>query len=195
MVLKRKLNDMGNVRRFKARLVANGFFQKQEIDYSETPPPAVPLEVLLLLMRRLVSEGWQIHDDDISTATLNRDIDGWIYVSWNEVVYKLQKSLHDLKQSPQLWYEKWTKTLEGFSFKQHESYGCVFKIEKEKFQIAILVYDNDLVILGFTEDGVKWVKEKLRYLLNLTDPGKMSYYLGTSFNRKGNLMFLQQYAD
>lgn len=39
-------------------------------------------------------------------------------------------------------------------------------------------YVDDLVILGFTEDGVHLVQDKLRFLLNLTKLGDIIYYLG-----------------
>lgn len=68
----------------------------------------------------------------------------------------------------------------------------MFKIRTFKFQVVILVYIDDLVILGSTEDGVKWVNNKLRPLFKLTDLGEIKHYLGVSLEREGNVMILHQ---
>lgn len=62
----------------------------------------------------------------------------------------------------------------------------------EIFQVVVLVYVDNLVILWFTEDGVKRVKEKLRSLLNLTDLGEICDYPGLTFERKRNGMNIHQ---
>lgn len=56
MVFKRKLDDQGQVSLYKAQLLAEGFFQKEEIDYLKTFGPVVLLESLLFVVEKLVSE-------------------------------------------------------------------------------------------------------------------------------------------
>lgn len=58
----------------------------------------------------------------------------------------------------------------------------------ERFQVVILVYVVDLVVLGSIKDGVKLVKDKLGSLLKLTDLREMCYYLGVAFEEQGNIM-------
>lgn len=81
MMFKRNIDDNKSVCRFKACLEAERFFQKEEIDHSKTFAPVVPFEVLLHLMRKLVSDGWHANHADISTVSLDGDIDGELYVS------------------------------------------------------------------------------------------------------------------
>lgn len=88
--------------RFKARLLSRRFFQKRGIHYSETFALAVPFEVLLLLVGKFVSEGWHVHQAGISTTFLYGGVDGELYMSWENVVYRLKKRLYGLKQSPRL---------------------------------------------------------------------------------------------
>lgn len=61
----------------------------------------------------------------------------------------------------------------------------------KKFQVVILVHVDDRVILSFQKDGVKWVIEKLRSSLKLTDLGDISYYLGVTFERKRKIVCLR----
>lgn len=64
---KGKLYDKGSVSRFKARLVANRFLQKEDIDYSETFAPVVAFEIFLLLVRKFVSKAWLVFQVDSYT--------------------------------------------------------------------------------------------------------------------------------
>lgn len=120
-VFRRKLDDKSNLCRLKARLVAKFFFQKEGINYLETFAPVFLFEVLLLLAEKFVSEAWHVHHADITTAYLYVFINEELYMSWDNVFYKLKKCLYGWKQSPRLWYERLKKTLEGFGLKQNIS--------------------------------------------------------------------------
>lgn len=52
---------------------------------------------------------------------MNGYIDGELYVSCDNAVHKLKKSLYGLKQSARLCFEKLKKMLEEIGFKQHVS--------------------------------------------------------------------------
>lgn len=91
MVFKSKLGDQGKVSRYKSRLVAKRFFQGKLVDNLETFAPVVPFESLFLLVGKFVSEERHVHHADISTAFLNRHIDVDLFVSWENVMYKLKK--------------------------------------------------------------------------------------------------------
>lgn len=70
----------------------------------------------------------------------------------------------------------------------------MFKIKTEKFQVVVLDYAEDLVVLGFTEVGVKWVKDKLRFLFKVMNLQEISYFLGVTFERTGNVISLHHIA-
>lgn len=180
MVFKRKLDDHGQVSRYKARLVAKGFFQKAGIDYHETFASVASFKSLHLLVGKFVSEKWRVHHAYISTVFLNRDINVDLFVSWEDVVYKLKKSLYGLKQSPGLWYEKLKILLQGLGFKQLSSCECCFETTAKTYRVIILVYVDDLIILSSTLSDVTWVKEKLDTLFKMKDLSELKYYLGIS---------------
>lgn len=102
MVFKRNYDKKKQKSLYKARIVAKGFFLREEIEYVETFDPVVLLESLLLRVEKFVSEQWHVHSADFWNAFLNRDIDVDLFISWDDVVCKLKESLHDLRQSLRL---------------------------------------------------------------------------------------------
>ena len=69
-VFKVKTDEDGNVERYKARLVAQGFTQKFRADYDETFCPVVRLESIRTLIALSVQHGLQLHQVDVTTEPL-----------------------------------------------------------------------------------------------------------------------------
>lgn len=138
--------------------------EKEDINYFETFAPAVPFDVLLSLVGKFVSDGCHVHHADGPTAFLNGDINGELYASCDSAVYKLKKSLYELKKPPRLCHKILKNTLEGFGFEQYASCECVSRVKVQTFQIATFIHVEALVILGSAEAGLKWIKNKPRYL-------------------------------
>jgi hypothetical protein len=57
--IKRRAN--GSVKRYKARLVAQGFTQQEGIDYYEKFSPIIKPTIVQLVLTIAVSNGWSIH--------------------------------------------------------------------------------------------------------------------------------------
>lgn len=58
--------------------------------------------------------------------------------------------------------------LESFGFKQHALRECLFKKKMHKSWVLILVYVDDLEIMGSPVNGASWVYEKFGSLIKLT---------------------------
>ncbi len=112
-MFKVKRNEHGQVERYKARLVAQGFTQVKGADYDETFSPVARLESLRTLVAVSVKKGLQLYQVDITTAFLNGVLQEEVYMSQLEgfvsegqehlVCYRLKHSLYGLKQSPRCW--------------------------------------------------------------------------------------------
>ncbi|WVZ76203.1 hypothetical protein U9M48_024193 [Paspalum notatum var. saurae] len=70
-VFKNKQGGNGMVVRNKARLVAQGFCQKEGIDYEETFAPVARLEAIRILLAFAASKGFKLQQMDIKSAFLN----------------------------------------------------------------------------------------------------------------------------
>ena len=66
--------------RNKARLVAQGFCQKEGIDYEETFAPVARLEAIRILIAFAASKGFKLYQMDVKSAFLNGGIKEEVYV-------------------------------------------------------------------------------------------------------------------
>jgi hypothetical protein len=114
-VYKNKQSEDGVVVRNKARSVAQGFYQKEGIDYEETFAPVARLESIRILLAFVASKGFNLYQLDMKDAILNGYIEEEVYVrqprgfekpKFPNHVLKLHKSLYGLKQVPRAWYER-----------------------------------------------------------------------------------------
>ena len=105
-VFKVKTNEDGDVERYKARLVAQGFTQVKGTDYDENFCPVVQMESLQTLLAVSAQRGLQLHLD-ITTAFLNgileeevfmRQPEGFVFEGKENLACRLKRSLYGLKQ-------------------------------------------------------------------------------------------------
>ena len=75
-----KTGTDGNIERYKARLVAQGFTQQYRADYDETFSPIVGMESFRVLIALSVLYGFQLHHVDVQTAFLNGDLEEEVYM-------------------------------------------------------------------------------------------------------------------
>ena len=114
-VFKKKLRPDGTIEKYKARLVAKGYTQKEREDFFDMYSPVARLTTIRALLFLTVSYGLIVHQMDVKTAFLNRELDEEIYMDQPDgfvvkgqesKVCKLLKSLYGLKQAPKQWHEK-----------------------------------------------------------------------------------------
>jgi hypothetical protein len=79
-VWKNKEGEKGEVVRNKSRLVAQGFSQKEGIDYEETFATVACLEAIRILLAFSVAKGFKLHQIDVRSAFLNGVLEEEVYV-------------------------------------------------------------------------------------------------------------------
>nr|GEX80987.1 ribonuclease H-like domain-containing protein [Tanacetum cinerariifolium] len=84
-IFKIKYKSSGKIDRYKATLVAQGFGQKEGIDYKETFSPIVKMVIVRCLLNVVVSDSWPVFQLDMNNTL------------W------LKKFLYGLKQAPIQW--------------------------------------------------------------------------------------------
>ena len=99
----------GSIIKFKAWFVAQGFSQKEGIDYTETFAPVAPYSTIRSIISLASTMGWKLHQMDVKTAFLNGVVEEEVYMEQPEgfVIHdreshicKLKKALYGLKQAP-----------------------------------------------------------------------------------------------
>ena len=107
-IFKRKMKTDRSIDKYKARLVAKGYKQKEGLDYFETYSPVTRITSIRMLIVIATLHNLEIHQMDVKTAFLNRDLnediymdrEGFISLGQKKKVCRLFKSLYGLKQSP-----------------------------------------------------------------------------------------------
>ncbi|CAI7877214.1 unnamed protein product [Closterium sp. NIES-53] len=99
-VFKVKSGADGALERFKSRLVAKGFQQKEKVDFGEIFAPVVKPVILRTVLAGAAVKGWHVKQMDITTAFLNGILLEDIYMKLEEVLlsggFKTSQADHSL---------------------------------------------------------------------------------------------------
>ena len=79
-----KVGANGEVERFKARLVAQGFSQQFGLDYDETFCPVVRFESIHTVIALAMQNDLRVHQMDVTTAFLNGELKEEVYMKQPE---------------------------------------------------------------------------------------------------------------
>ena len=173
--------------RYKARLVALGYLQKEGIDYTETFAPVAKMTSIRTLLALVATDDAEIHQMDVKTAFLNGDLEEEIYMNQpqgfitkgkEKMVCRLFKTIYGLKHSPRAWYKKIDKYFESIGLKKSYADPNIYVLKNDMLYLIIALYVDDLIL----------VSNKLRFLLTTTadlsksfdmkDLGELHYILG-----------------
>lgn len=115
-----KTKEYGSIDMYKTRLVTNDMRQVYGVDYLDTFNLVVQPLSIRLVLGLVVSNGWSIHQIDVSNAFLHGELNerivfsqplGFRDSSHPNKVCLLRKSLYGLKQSPHCWFKKLRQVL------------------------------------------------------------------------------------
>ncbi len=187
---KTKRDQHGNVVKYKARLVAQGFTQEQGIDYDETHSSVVRFTSVRLIFAISAEEGLLVHVMDVDTAFLNAILKELIYLrqpkgfeqrgpDGEELVCKLEKALYGLKQASRNWnltINEWLTSEYGMTRSQADACVYVKIINGQKLYVTVWV--DDLVIAGSNMDIIRHFKHAIANRFKMKDLGEVSSVLG-----------------
>jgi hypothetical protein len=79
-VWKNKEGEKGEAVRNKSRVVAQGYSQKEGIDYKETFAPVARVEAIRILLAFSVAKGFNLYQMDVKSAFLNGVFEEEVFV-------------------------------------------------------------------------------------------------------------------
>ncbi len=155
-----KHNAYGSIKRFKARLVAQGFSQQPGQDYFEIFASTMRSTTIQTVLALAAIDDLELRSVDISYAFTNSDVDAEIYIkqpegfeqSGSKYVCKLNKSLYGLKQSPQLWDEKLAKALFEMDFVKTYSDASLFMYNRDNIKVIVPVFVDDITLASKSKE-------------------------------------------
>ena len=199
-VYKLKTNSKGDIIRYKARWVVQGYNQVLGLDYLETFSTTCRPECYRLVLLLAVNAGWHIAQYDVKNAFVHANIDSTIYVTQPRGFIQegpskfclLNKALYGLKQSPRLWYKHLKQALlkEGFE---------VFPFDEGIFihstkGIIICCHVDDFIITGANKAVIEAFTKSLAKSIKITYLGEISTFLGNEIeiNRIKKSIYIHQ---
>lgn len=100
------------------------------------------------------------------------------FVQDSSLVCHLRKSLYGLKQAPQAWYAKMDSFLLSVGFTQCHSDPNVYILQQGDSLLFLVLYVDDLLIIGSSSSTIRAVKTALHDRFLMTDKGLLHYFLG-----------------
>ena len=84
---------------------------------------------------------------------------------------KLKKSLYGLKQAPRQWYKKFHSFMMSHGYNRTTSDHCVFTGKFSNDDFIILVYVDDMLIIGHDSSMIDRLKRELIKSFSMKDLG------------------------
>jgi Reverse transcriptase (RNA-dependent DNA polymerase) len=195
------LKNDGTIESYKARLVVQGYRQKAGLDYFDTYAPVTRITTIRILLALASMHKLLIHQMDVKTTFLHRDLDEEIYMQQREryivkgqenKVCRLVRSLYGLKQAPRQWHEKFDNAMLSLNFEISESDNYLYyKKENNRF-IILCLYVDDILIIAPNHELINKAKLMLSNNFDIKDLGEADVILGMKIVKNSDSILLSQ---
>ncbi|PKU87466.1 Retrovirus-related Pol polyprotein from transposon TNT 1-94 [Dendrobium catenatum] len=198
---KTKLLPNGQIDRYKARLIAQGFNQTLGVNYKETFSPVAKMPTIRALLTLALHRKWNIMQLDVSNAFLHGDLTDTVYMRQPagfidktnpHYVCRLHKSLYGLKQAPRQWFHKLTTLLQQFGFKFSRSDPSLLIFNRNNIHLYFLIYVDDILLTGNDTSIIQSLLHFLRSHFALKQLGNVSLFLGIQILKTSSGYMLHQ---
>jgi hypothetical protein len=190
--------------RLKARLVAQGFSQREGLDYNEIFSPVVRFETVRIILALAAVDNWYISGLDVRSAYLYGEISEEIYVKQPEgfkvkgkedLVHRLLRALYGLKQAGLAWWRTLVKSMvEELGFTAIVSDAGIYVYTKDGAFVLAAVYVDDAIFCGPNKAMVLRLKTAFMKRYECRDLGELKEFLGMRINRSGQRIAIDQCA-
>lgn len=181
----------GNVIKYKARLVAQGFSQIPGQDFFATHAPVMRLETFRLIVSIAAHYDLELHQVDVIGAYLNSPLQEDIYMrqapgyeDGTSRVYHLHKALYGLKQAGRAWRMELDRVLlESLGFTRSQSDPCLYHRSTDNDLSLIGTHVDDCLVASTDLASVNKLKSILRKYFDITDLGEATLFVGIQILR------------
>ena len=117
---------------------------------------------------------------------------GFVNTDLPNHVCKLRKATYGLLQAIRAWYHELRNFLITEGFKNSHSDTSLFMLHSPSSVLYLLVYVDDIIIIGSSAAHVTAFISTLAQRFSLKDLGNLSYFLGVEAHFTSNGLFLSQ---
>jgi hypothetical protein len=201
VVFKAKLDEFGNVLRFKSRVVVQGCGQRPGTDFDgeQLFAPVCAYSSLRMMLSLACQLDWDIHGYDVSNAFLNAKLPDVIYMeqppdAWGvppildaagkPMVCLLFKSLYGLKQAPRLWHQLMREHLLQHGWEQLRTDKSLYmQCNGGRLSALLAVYVDDMALTAAPGYDFLAFSHQLNSSFKATYAGEVSMLLGMVVER------------
>ncbi|KAJ4717014.1 Retrovirus-related Pol polyprotein from transposon TNT 1-94 [Melia azedarach] len=190
--------------KYKARVVARGFTQREGVDYNEIFSPVVRHTSIRVLLAIVAHQDLELEQLDVKTAFLHGELEEEIYMTQpdgfqvpgkEDYVCKLKKSLYELKQSLRQRYKRFDSYIIEIGYTRSPYDCCVYYSKATNGSLIYLVlYVDDMLIAAENKYDVQKLKDLLSVEFQMKDLGAARKILGMEIyrDRSKKKLFLSQ---
>ncbi|SCZ96816.1 BZ3500_MvSof-1268-A1-R1_Chr4-1g06749 [Microbotryum saponariae] len=196
-----KRDASGKIIRFKARLVAQGFAQRPDIDYHDTYAPVARSSTILFLIALAAAQGLHLEQFDFDCAFLNGKMTEDVYVrypkGWNGPqspgkCLKLVGSMYGTKQAPREWYRAVNDLMVSRGYMRATADACLYIKHSGTSFAIITLYVDDGLIASNNQSFLDSELASLHKAFKLKRLGPVSYFLGFEIHRTKDHILVHQ---
>ena len=180
-----KPNSDGKIALFKARLVALGYSQKQDVDFHDTFAPVLQPPLLRSNLAVACNEDWEVEQIDIATAFLYGYLEEIVYFRFPDGrMALLLKAVYGLKQGSRQFNSRFNKSLERYDLERISGDACCyFKLDSTGKPLTVQVHVDDCVVMGPNKLEIKAFKKFLSEEYTVKDLGPINLCIGWEIKR------------
>ncbi|KAG1664531.1 hypothetical protein FOA52_012998 [Chlamydomonas sp. UWO 241] len=204
-VFKRKYDQRGNLERYKARLVVQGFRQIPGIDFAEVFAPVSKYTTLRCLIAFAADHDLEIHQIDVRNAFLSGRLKENIWIEQPPLFHDgdssmgchLLMALYGLRQALKVWYEETLSSLTNLGFVPSVADPCLIirPAKSRSDYVYQLLYVDDMLVIGRTS-SVREVVGQVTKAYECCDLGCAKQFLGMAITRdRGSRTILLTQAE
>lgn len=187
-IYKMKYKPDGSIQKYKARLVARGYMQREGTDFEETFTPVARFDTIKAVLAIAARYKWEVYQFDVKSAFLNGYLAEDVYVEQppgyevkgrETKVCKLKKALYGLKQAPRAWYERVDEHFKKNGLQKSASEPTLYVKAREADEVLIVcLYVDDLIYTSNSPSLTADIRRLMIEEFEMTDLGQISYFLG-----------------
>ncbi|CAI7782731.1 unnamed protein product [Closterium sp. NIES-53] len=175
---------------FKARYVAQGFRQRQGVDYFQNFSPTPKMTTLRVLLHVVAQRDYELHSLDFSTAFLQGSLHEEIWLRRPPgftgsfpagTQWSLRRPVYGLRQAPREWHDTLRTTLAALGFTPSTADPSLFlRTDTSLPPFYVLVYVDDLVFATVDTEALTLVLQRFSFHFSLPQPTPL--YTGHSLS-------------
>jgi len=173
-------------------LVAEGYTQREGIDYTKTFSPVSTKDSFRVIMALVAHFDLHLHQMDVKTTFLNgylkeeiymQQPEGFVQEGQENMVCKLNKSIYGLKQASRQWYMRFDEVIKTHGFIENILDSCIYVKVSGRHFIILILYVDDILLASSNLTLLHDVKVFLSKHFEMIDLGEASYVLGIEISR------------